>query len=118
MDVQALTHPERVALVVLLKQLVTADEQVSAEEAMAMSDIARQVGPDVMRAADGVRLTDAARVASFLGTVTRPMAREIIYDTLVEVAKADRIQGEEAALLDQIVAAWDVVSLEGHAPDA
>jgi uncharacterized tellurite resistance protein B-like protein len=117
MDVEALTHPERVALVVLLKQLVTADKQVSAPEAMALNDIARQVGPDVMRAADAVRLTDPARVSSFLTTVARPMAREIIYDALLEVAKADQIQGEEAALLDQIVAAWDVVALESHAPE-
>ena len=79
-----------------------------------MSQVARHVGGDVMRAADGVRIADAASLESFLGTVTRQMARDVIYDTLLEVAKADQIQAEESAILDRVVAAWDVVTMESH----
>jgi len=106
--------PERVALVVLLKHIVTADKQVSRNEAVALSQVAGKVGPDAFRAADSVKLTDEASVKAFLKTVDRQGARDAIYDVLLEAAKADDIQAEETQMLDLVAAEWDVVTLESH----
>ncbi len=113
-DVGALSTPERVALVVLLKRLVTADDQVSREEAIALSQVAQRVGPEAFRAADSVTLSDQASVLGFLKSVDRQMARDIIYDVLLEAAKADDIQAEETALLDLVATSWNVVTTESH----
>lgn len=116
-DVGSLTTPEKVALVVLLKHLVTADHQVSRDEAVALSQVVQRVGPEAFRAADSVRLTDEASVTSFLRTVTRQMARDIIYEALLEAAKADDIQAEETSLLDLVADAWDIVVTESHSSE-
>lgn len=113
-DVESLTMPERVALVVLLKHLVTADKQVSRDEAVVLSQVVQRVGGDAFKAAESVKLADNTAMTSFLKTVTRQMARDIIYDALLAAAKADEIQAEETAILDLVAETWDVVVTESH----
>lgn len=113
-DLDSLSLPEQVALVVLVKALVVSDKEVSPEEAGHMNQIARTVGSDVMQRADMVNIRDNAALKAFLNTVPRQMAREVIYDELLAIAKSDGIEGSESDILDMVADAWDIVTLESH----
>ncbi len=109
MTVADLTHPEKVALVVLMKALVLADAQLSRDEGIHLSALASRVGPEVFKAADQVKLQGEAGVASFLTTVARREAQQLIYDELRVAAGVDAVAPEEQRLLDLLVDGWDVV---------
>jgi uncharacterized tellurite resistance protein B-like protein len=112
--VESLDEQEQLSLVVLLKAIVTADGTVSPEEGVELSMVARQLDPQVFQRADAILFNGREGLRSFLRTVTRQDARDIIYDTMLHVAKADGIDLDEAAILDDVVEAWDIVVLENH----
>ena len=109
-EIDALDIPERVALVALLKFMVTVDGQVSREEAIALSQVAGRVGPKAFQAADAITLTDEAAVSAFLKTVGRQRARDAIHDVLAAAAGADGIEAKESSALALVAREWGVVT--------
>ena len=118
LDLDSLTTSEAVAFAVLLRALLAADGELSEEERPWLSAAATAIGAAVFRQAESIDVSGEARFVGFLGTVTRPLARNIIYDALLAAAQADGIQAEETRLLDAVAHAWDIVTLESHEPTA
>ena len=114
MSIESLAEHEQLSLAVLIKALVTADGQVSQEEAIELSLVARSLEPEIFMRAESIVLSDQESFLDFLETVGRQEARDIMYDTLLQLAKADGIQVQETAFLDAVAEAWNIVVVEGH----
>ena len=116
MGLESLAEHEQISLAVLIKTLVTADGKVTKDEALELSLVVRYLSPEIFQRADTIALNDPESLKRFLSTVERQDARDIIYDALLQLAKADGIQAEETAILNQVAEAWDIVVIEGHEP--
>jgi hypothetical protein len=116
-DIDSLTEQEQFSLVVLLKALITADGVVSPAENIEISHIARKLDPHLFKRAEHIAFNGREGIQSFLKTVSRQYARDVIYEILLQVAKADGIQDAETRILDDVVEAWDVVVVGGHEAD-
>jgi hypothetical protein len=117
-SIESLAEHEQLSLAVLIKVLVTSDGQVTQEEAVELSLVARLLDPEIFSRAESILLSDRESFLDFLETVGRQEARDIIYDTLLQLAKADGIQVQETAFLDDVAEAWNIVVVEGHDPSA
>jgi hypothetical protein len=60
------------------------------------------------------RFHDTESFQSFLRTIEREEARELIFATVLEAAESEAIEGQEAELLDWLAKAW---GLEIEIPD-
>lgn len=115
MDITALTHDERIALVALAKWVVHADERVSDEEKAQLAKLRGTLGApewnSVVRDARR-RFTDPSTLATAAEIVERPQAREAIYAALVELARADAFDSDEVRILNWVAQAWGFVDQE------
>lgn len=111
MELKELTHDEQLALVALVEVVVASDAEVSEDEESFVVRLAATLGDDQYRAlideADE-RFPDEAELKTFLGTITRQEARELIYGTVLEAALPDVIDTHESSLLGWLATAWDV----------
>lgn len=111
MELTDLSHDERLALVALIEAVIGSDATVSDEEASHISRLAAAFGDDAYRAlaaeADE-RFEDEAALKSFLTTLTRPEARELIYGTVLDAALPDVIDRHESSLLGWLATEWGI----------
>ena len=111
MELNDLTHDERLALVALVEVAVSADADVSDDEQDQIARIAGVFGDEAYRdlanEADE-RFPDEAALKTFLGGLSRQEARELIYGTVLEAALPDAIEQHESSLLGWLATAWKV----------
>ena len=111
MELNELTHDEKLALVALVEVVVASDTEVSENEQDRIADLAAAFGEDAYRAlvdeADE-RFADEEALKSFLTGITREDARELIYGTVLESALPDVIDTHESSLLGWLATAWGI----------
>ena len=111
MELTDLDQHERLALVALIKAIVFADHRVSADEAELLPEIIAAIGEDAYRRSFTIaaeRFGDEASLKTYLATIARQDARELIYETLGELAASDGVSPEEQALLGWLHATWAI----------
>jgi uncharacterized tellurite resistance protein B-like protein len=102
---------ERLALVALSRAIVRADGVVSPTEGRQVARLAMELGEETYRRvfAQAVEsFGDEASLKRFLGSIARPEARTLIYDTILDLANADELAPAEATLLRWLEAAWQI----------
>jgi hypothetical protein len=111
MELADLNKDEQLALTGLLEYVVLASGHVTADEQNEIDAIVEALGEDKYRAAVeevDSRFPDEASLRTFLGTIERQDAREIIYGTVIEAALTDTVEGRESALLEWLADAWKI----------
>lgn len=111
LELKDLSEPERLALVALLEVVVAADAHATDGEAKQLARVVRDVGKKTYETtAEEVdrSFKDKAELRSFLATITRREARELIYETVLEVALADAPMQAEAEVLEWLAGIWDI----------
>jgi hypothetical protein len=113
MELTDLNAEERLALVALVRTAALADHAVSEQEEEALADLVDAFGEDAYReafeAADN-RFGNQVELESFLRSISRQEARELIYGTVLDLTMADAITGAELPLLRWLAGAWNVES--------
>ena len=106
-----LTEDERVALVALLGQAITADAHTTPAESRRVKAIAAALGParyEEAAASAEQRFRNEEEFWRFLGTVERQEARELIYEHVLETALADAPVRAESDLLARLAHLWQI----------
>ena len=120
MELNELTHDERLALVALVEVVVSSDTEVSASEERQIGNLAAAFGDDAYRAlvdeADE-RFADEDALKQFLTGITRQDARDLIYGTVLDSALPDVIDTHESSLLGWLATTWGV-TVQYDTPDA
>lgn len=100
------------ALVALLELVVEADAEVSDDEVATTESLISAIGEDAyneaVAAVDERFGDDEDALRSFLESIARQEARELIYGAVLEAAMPDAIGGRESALLDWLAKAWSI----------
>ncbi len=120
MELADLNQDERVALVALIKSVALADRAVSDEEQDSLADVVDELGEDSYRAAmdtSDAKFASEADLKTFLHTITRQEAREIIYGTVFDLALSDSVASDESPLLDWVAKTWKVEATFEGVPD-
>jgi hypothetical protein len=111
MELEELSHDERLALVALLELVIASDRDVAREELALIKRVMRELGAAEYRAlvaeADE-RFPNDDAAKKFLLTVTRQEARELIYEIALEAAMVHGMLGHESELLTWLKAKWDI----------
>jgi hypothetical protein len=111
MELADLNRDEQIALAGLLEFVVLASGHVTEDEQYEINTIVEALGEDKYRAAVqevDQRFKDEQAMRTFLNTITRQEAREIIYGTVMEAAMADSVEGRESALLEWLATEWKI----------
>lgn len=111
MDLSHLEPHERLAFAGLVRMLMRQDGEVTPEEAVAVSQIAKEAGPQQFWAAMNQAaecLPAPGDVSKAAGEVTRPEVRRWIYDHLVALAESDGVDVSEESLLRWLARAWAI----------
>ena len=111
MEFSDLRGDERLALVALLEFAVVADGGVSDEEVEEISDVVEAIGESEYRElVDEVsrRFQSQADLKTFLETIQRPEARDLIYDFFLEQAAGEALRGRESELVDWLAVVWQL----------
>jgi hypothetical protein len=121
MELQDLTHDERIALVALIQAVAGSDAEVSDDEEAQIASIADAFGDEGYRElateADE-RFPDEASLKTFLGALRRQEARELIYGTVLATALPDVIDRHESSLLGWLATEWNVTVLFDEGSDS
>jgi hypothetical protein len=120
MELRDLNPDERIALVALIKTAALADHGVSPEEEDALADIIDDLGEDAYRGAFEVadsKFEDEDDLKTFLQTVKRQEARELIYGTILDLTMSDAVTGHESPLLRWLASTWNVEATIESSPD-
>jgi hypothetical protein len=121
MELQDLTHDERIALVALIQAVAGSDAEVSDDEEAQIASIADAFGDEGYRElateADE-RFPDEASLKTFLGALRRQEARELIYGTVLATALPDVIDQHESSLLGWLATEWNVTVLFDEGSDS
>jgi hypothetical protein len=111
MELADLNQNEQIALAGLLEFVVLASGHVTEDEEQELDAITEALGEENYRkAVEQVdkRFTDEKAFRTFLSTIDRQEAREVIYGAVIEAAMTDTVEGRESALLEWLAEEWDV----------
>jgi hypothetical protein len=111
MELTQLDHNERLACVALVKGIVLGDGNVSGSEARHAVRLIEAFGESEFRTLMQeitARFSSDEELKSFLATIERPEARNLIFGTAMETAFEDGLEGSESSLLDWLVAEWRI----------
>jgi hypothetical protein len=105
-------HPdERLALVALSRAIVRADGQVTPTEGRMVARIALALGEDTYRQAFAQSVEsypDEAALKRFVESIQRQEARQLIFDTILDLAVSDELSPAELPLLRWLEATWQI----------
>ena len=110
-NLSSLKPDEKLALVALLKQFVSADGEVSDDEMNAVRSLSAALGEgEYRRLVDDAdaRLATDAEMRTFLESITRQEARDTIYEIVFEAAAGEALQGLEPDMLDWLAKTWSI----------
>lgn len=106
-------HPdERLALVALSRAIVRADGKVTPKEGHAVARLALALGEASYRQVFSQAVEnfgDEAALKRFLETIHRPEARQLIFDTTLDLAVSDELAPEEVPLLRWLESCWQII---------
>ncbi|MBC8133782.1 MAG: hypothetical protein H7X95_12430 [Deltaproteobacteria bacterium] len=111
LDLSQLDVNERGALVALTKAVILSDQKVSDDEQEAVAQISSALGEDSYRSLLDImdrQMPDEESLKSFLLTITRQHARELIYGVVLEAATAGGVGGDEPELLSWLEKNWNL----------
>jgi hypothetical protein len=110
MTLQELEMHEQVALVALLGLLARLDSQASSGELELLKRVASEIGLDRFEqvANEAAELPDGQAILDAAVTVTRPEAREIIYELVYDMAINETVVEEEDKLLEHLATVWQL----------
>jgi hypothetical protein len=110
MTLSELEHEEVVALLALLGLMARLDGQVSGDEMDFLARVVSEVGREAFdRAAErAAALPDTEAILHTARHVTRPDAREVLFEVLYEMAMREVIVEREAKLLDWLAETWEL----------
>jgi hypothetical protein len=120
MELKDLNGDERTALVGLVREVVMAEGNVSEDEIDEVADIVDAFGEEGYQAAVDAfdaRFSDEEGFRTFLATIKRQEARELIYGTVLQGAAADAIEGGESELLSWLADTWQIEVHVEEAPE-
>jgi uncharacterized tellurite resistance protein B-like protein len=110
-ELSDLRGDERLALVALLKVAVVADGSVSDEEVEEIGEVVDAFGEREYRElVDEVsrRFQSQDDLKTFLETIERPEARELIYAFFLEEAAAEALRGRESEMVAWLGDTWKI----------
>lgn len=112
MTLADMTEDEKRALASLVRLLVRADNQFSADESAAMHEVANELGADefwgMVEAAMLREGQDEEHVKAEAKGVTRQEAREVIYGSLFTIAIEDAMLAKQSELMEWLGAEWGI----------
>ncbi len=111
MEIQELTHDERLALIALLQLVVGSDGAVSPAERQQLGRVAAALGAEEYdRLADeaNARFPDEDTLKVCLLAIGRQDARELIYGQVIEAAIQEGVNAAESELLDWLGKTWRI----------
>ncbi len=111
MKLSELDDTERLALMAVLKLVISADKQLSAAEGRILERVADEVGRDVFNAtreAAEPRLTTSDDVKAALRAVTRPEVQVTLYRLAWEAAESDQLIATEIKRLFMVAELWGI----------
>jgi len=111
MELSELNGDERIALVGLIKDVVLSAGRPSEDEIEEVEDVVDTFGEGAYQKtldAFEARFSDEEAFKSFLLTIGRQDARDLIYGTILQGAASDAIEGHESELLSWLAEAWGV----------
>jgi uncharacterized tellurite resistance protein B-like protein len=111
MEYSELTPEERLALVGLTKAVIQADKTYSKEESIELRKLAKKVGEEAFNAAVAEareKFKSLASIKAHAEGIQRQEARELIMQSLHQMAVPDELTQEEQELLDWLSELWGV----------
>jgi len=116
MTLDDLSQPEQVVLLALVGLMARMDGSVSQDELELLEQIADEIGAERFDAArdEAAGLADGGAILRAASSVTRPEAREVIFELVYGIAVRDTIAPSEAALLNELAGAWDLPQRVGE----
>jgi hypothetical protein len=111
MELSELNADERIALVGLIKDVVLSAGRPSEDEIEEVEDVVDSFGEGVYQEtldAFEARFSDEEAFKSFLLTIRRQDARDLIYGTILQGAASDAIEGHESDLLSWLAKVWSI----------
>lgn len=111
MKLADLTKIEQQALFSLIRIVVRADSEFSAEEAAGLMDVAEELGADEfedLMNESAAWIIDEDTVKERAQAVERKEIQEEIYGTLYTIASTDGTNARENELLDWLAEAWEL----------
>lgn len=116
MTLDDLSQPEQVVLLALVGLMARMDGSVSQDELELLEQIADEIGAERFDAArdQAAALPDGAAILRAASSVERDEAREVIFELVYGIAVRDTIAPSEAALLNDLAAAWGLPQRVGE----
>jgi len=111
MELQDLNKDEKLAFVGLMELVLIADEVISDEEKEKLESVISKIGISDYRSliyTYNKTFTSVERFKSFLLTIERQEARELIYGILYEIAQVDFVHSNESSILDWLAENWNL----------
>ena len=111
LEIKDLDADERLALVALVQVLAEADSYVTDPEAQQLRAIMRDLGQKAYQEASDEadrRFEDADALKTFLRSIERQDARELIYATALDVVLSDARVDPEKEILEWLSRAWHI----------
>jgi hypothetical protein len=112
MTLAELERQEKVALLALLGLMARLDGQVEGDELELLRRVVSEIGGDDFErlAREAASYPDADAILQTAEKVTRPEAREVIYELLFDMAVREGIAERENELLMRLAASWGLPS--------
>jgi len=113
MNLTDLNEDERLALIGLVAQMVSADGEMSEEEMAELGHLGAEMGQSAFAAAFEAQKSQFSSLddaIDFAATIENPEAREMIHTCLVDMAQSDGLVEEEASLIRRVAMMWGIES--------
>jgi len=112
MTLEDMTDEEKHVLASLMRLLVRADNQFSADESRAMHEVAEELGKDEFWGLVEVAMMrddqDDDHVRANAAEVTRQEVRDVIYGSLFTIAIEDAMLAKQSELLEWLGKEWSI----------
>jgi hypothetical protein len=111
MQLTDLQSDELLALVALSRAIVRADGVVTPKEGRMVGRLALEIGEDRYRQAFTRAVEsypDEPSLKRFLESIQRPEARQLIFDTTLDLAVSDELTPAEVPLLRWLETTWQI----------
>jgi hypothetical protein len=117
MTLDDLSQAEQVVLLALVGLMARADGSVSQDELELLEQIADEIGEERFEAARdaAAAMDDGKAILAAANQITRPEAREVVFELVYGIAVRDTIAESEAELLNQLAKLWSLPQRVGEA---